>query len=362
MKPRYIYIDLLKVIAIFMVITLHIPMWNTNFIGETDIQSFILKCCSFSLRIISEGVLIFMLVNGYLLFSRECDIKKIYNKIIKIFVLIIIWSLTLSISLPLISGESLTFEGVLLNILNTNISNPYTGVLWFLQHLIPVYLFFPFIKYLYDNKFQYFKYLLIALFVGNYGIKFVILINNLLNSFIHSEILNSCNFFLSQYHIYVIDTSYIFYFILGGYLYRIKRTLNSKVIIIGVASYIFSIAYAIVISTHNNSLIADNYLYEQLPLIFIFIAIFYTFFKLESKMLSKKDSVFIKTISSIGNNTMGIYLIHKIIIYIIDYKIIHLNDCAYRIQFFIAISILLGSWGIALIIRKIPKLRHIISL
>jgi len=145
-------------------------------------------------------------------------------------------------------------------------------------------------------------------------------------------------------------------------LYRIKRTLNSKVIIIGVASYIFSIAYAIVISTHNNSLIADNYLYEQLPLIFIFIAIFYTFFKLESKMLSKKDSVFIKTISSIGNNTMGIYLIHKIIIYIIDYKIIHLNDCAYRIQFFIAISILLGSWGIALIIRKIPKLRHIISL
>ena len=62
-KKRYDNIDLLKFIAIFMVITLHVPLYFTDFIKTQNIENFI----QFSFRLISEGVLIFIFVNGLLI-------------------------------------------------------------------------------------------------------------------------------------------------------------------------------------------------------------------------------------------------------------------------------------------------------
>ncbi len=58
-KKRYAYIDLLKTIAILMVIALHSKFFYTDFITSPKVTTYL----QYALRIISEGVVIFIFVN-----------------------------------------------------------------------------------------------------------------------------------------------------------------------------------------------------------------------------------------------------------------------------------------------------------
>ena len=67
MQKRYIYIDYLKAIAIFMVLTLHTGLWHENFIVLKSNISFV----EYIFRLISEGVPIFILVNGFSYYQKN---------------------------------------------------------------------------------------------------------------------------------------------------------------------------------------------------------------------------------------------------------------------------------------------------
>ena len=135
-KKRYDYVDILKTIAIFMVIILHSINFNMNFIEEESIKSYI----SFFIRILCEGVPIFICVNGFLILNKKFELKNHLQKILKTFIVLNIWSVINIILIKLITNVNLDFRDILKNILLTNIWNQYTGPLWFLQNLIMLYL------------------------------------------------------------------------------------------------------------------------------------------------------------------------------------------------------------------------------
>ena len=76
-KKRYANIDLLKTIAIIMVIALHSQLFITDFIKDNKISTYI----QYFIRILCEGVAIFILVNGFLLIKNICNISNMVNYI-----------------------------------------------------------------------------------------------------------------------------------------------------------------------------------------------------------------------------------------------------------------------------------------
>ena len=100
-KKRYANIDLLKAIAILMVIALHAGLFNTAFITSSGIS--ISSIIQFIFRMVAEGVPIFIFVNGFLLINKEkFDLKLHLKKTLKIFLVLICWSAILTISVKLI--------------------------------------------------------------------------------------------------------------------------------------------------------------------------------------------------------------------------------------------------------------------
>lgn len=86
-NKRYFYIDVLKVVAIFMVLSLHIGMWNYDFISSPHVTTYV----QYLLRINMEGVYLFVLINGFLLFGKAFSLKKHLKKTLKIFGILVIW-------------------------------------------------------------------------------------------------------------------------------------------------------------------------------------------------------------------------------------------------------------------------------
>lgn len=89
-KKRMDNLDLLKAIGILMVITLHVPLWETDFVSEYDFSHIL----QYMLRLVAEGVPIFLAVNGFLLLRKtEFDVGKHIHKMVKIFGVMLIWAL-----------------------------------------------------------------------------------------------------------------------------------------------------------------------------------------------------------------------------------------------------------------------------
>ena len=70
-----------------MVISLHVPVWQCDFIRGG------IRCLpQYALRMLAEGVPLFMAVNGFLMFRRKSfDLRMHMRKIFRIFLLSLIW-------------------------------------------------------------------------------------------------------------------------------------------------------------------------------------------------------------------------------------------------------------------------------
>ena len=139
-------LDLLKAIGILLVVTLHVPLWSYNFIAEPS-ASHVLQ---YAMRLLSEGVPVFLMVNGYLLLGKKTfDFQKHLRKMGHIFLLFLLWSVILITIGQIFSDspeKSFTIRTYAAYITATQVGSIYTGVLWYLQNLLAVYLIFPVLK------------------------------------------------------------------------------------------------------------------------------------------------------------------------------------------------------------------------
>ena len=170
MKKRYDNIDLLKCLSTLMVISLHIPLWSDNFIESSSIPQII----QYAFRLISEGVPFFVAVNGFLMLQKKSfDMKLHLRKMGRIFGLFVLWAgILICVSFALWGvPEELSPEQFIGYILDTKVGSPYTGVLWFLENLLGVYVVFPILWKIYQDDFSLFRYffLIATVFVPGIG-------------------------------------------------------------------------------------------------------------------------------------------------------------------------------------------------
>lgn len=151
-------LDLMKALGILMVITIHVPLWKPEFM-ETDSVG---RLVQYAFRIISEGVPIFVTINGLLLLKKKnMNLKAHAEKMLRLFLVLVLWGGVLAtVGMYLDNNvDAFTLKDVLHAVLNIQVGAPYTGVLWFLQNLLAVYLVYPMLWYLFNEKYDLYKYL-----------------------------------------------------------------------------------------------------------------------------------------------------------------------------------------------------------
>jgi surface polysaccharide O-acyltransferase-like enzyme len=350
-KERYDYIDLLKVIAICMVLILHSEFLHYDFIMTGNLASYI----QFGIRILYCGVPLFVMVNGFLLLPKKFDLKNHIKKMIKIFLIFLFWAAILIVSNSLLYGDKINISYIVNNILLTTSGYRYTGILWFLQYLLSLYLIFPLIKYVYDKNKNLFIYLFIIVFILTFTPNILFLLNDLIKC---DLFLNAISFFNNTFQIFS-KNLFIFYFMLGGLLYELKLSIipyKKKILLCGIISYIISLLYGISNSLINNRVISGSFNCETVFMIPIIISIFILCMNYKNK-----GSFINKIIKSVGMNTMGIYLIHIIVINVINkINLISNHNIIFRgVNTFVVLTL---SYLMSLIISKIPYLKKIIKI
>lgn len=357
-KKRYDNIDLLKFIAIFMVITLHVPLYFTDFIKTQNIENFI----QFSFRLISEGVLIFIFVNGFLIINKPFDLKKHIKKVIKVFFIMIFWGIINVIVFSLIRNETLSINKIIKETLNLKFTHLYSGHLWFLQNLISLYIFFPIIKIVHDSNKKVYNYLAITMIFFSVGINFLNSICQLICKLSNIEnlsamILNNFNK-INPY----INNMFLCYFIIGGIVFEKKNLFENKknvfyAVMLGLISWIIAITFGYTMSKLNNKTYTENFNYNQIYLIITIIGLY----ALSTLYINKNNNLLNRFITSVGKNTMGIYLIHCIILEILK-KYINIWNASFFQRFVISFDVLIISWLISIMIMKIPKVNKILKI
>lgn len=357
-RKRYDNIDLLKFIAIFMVITLHVPLYFTDFIKTQNIENFI----QFSFRLISEGVLIFIFVNGFLIINKPFDLKKHIKKVIKVFFIMIFWGIINVIVFSLIRNETLSINKIIKETLNLKFTHLYSGHLWFLQNLISLYILFPIIKIVHDSNKKVYNYLAITMIFFSVGINFLNSICQLICKLSNIEnlsamILNNFNK-INPY----INNMFLCYFIIGGIVFEKKNIFENKknvfyAVMLGLISWIIAIAFGYTMSKLNNKTYTENFNYNQIYLIITIIGLY----ALSTLYINKNNNLLNRFITSVGKNTMGIYLIHCIILEILK-KYINIWNASFFQRLVISFDVLIISWLISIMIMKIPKVNKILKI
>ena len=107
------------------------------------------RTVQYAFRLISEGVPLFMAVNGILMFRKpELDLKRHLMKTLRLFVLLLVWCVILTVAGLMLERDPkpVTLHSLVHFTLLTQVGSEYTGVLWFLQGMLAVYLMFPVLK------------------------------------------------------------------------------------------------------------------------------------------------------------------------------------------------------------------------
>lgn len=311
-KPRIAWIDLLETIAIFSVVLCHCTAHIANTPLSAATPVFYLH---YALRsIVAVCVPLFFFANGYLLLRHEFNLKRHIYKTLRFTIIALLWyALTLGFLLFL-HRDQIAEGGIM-----TAISNLKYGVthLWYLGALVCLYIFFPLLKVVYDHHRQAFIYFTVICAVITFGNT---ILNHLLtfySNFIdHQGLIYTDTNFLNIFNPFRGIYGYTFvYFCLGGivayYFDRIQAISRQKrnlIAIIGlIIGWVGLFGIGLMYSKTSGQ-IWDNIWYGY-DTIFALIAVISIFLLC---LNWRHDNIILRTISQ---NTLGIYLVHMLIIY-----------------------------------------------
>jgi surface polysaccharide O-acyltransferase-like enzyme len=229
-KKRYDGLDIIKFIAILMVIATHIPLYEYDFIKDNNISIYV----QFLFKMVTQGVPLFFAVNGFLMFKKDFfDLKQHVIKMMKIFILSVFWSLVL-IVINLQYDKTPINRSIIVDLfLKTSTGSLYTGEIWFLQAMFSIYMVFPLLWFVFKNDKKIYKYLMYIL-SGSLFINEVLRFSTLvLENEIRIKQFNDTISFINRYNTLEKYGWFLLYFIVGGYLLYEKEKISKKVSIIG---------------------------------------------------------------------------------------------------------------------------------
>lgn len=335
-------ISLLKITACIAVVGLH------------TLQKDISLCNSTLYYLCGFAVPIFLMVSGYFLMNKTNVTKQYcFRKICCILRVVILWDL-LYFGAKICQNILLCHEGDnwLLGIegyfLGGLVQKGFFWQFWYLGALILLYIMLPVLSCIPANG-----RIKIVLFLS--GIMYVLYIWSIIRGNpVQKNVIQSFRLW-----------TWLFYFMLGGILrnyegwWKEKLSLCQNLILLAVFTVIVLIYQNLVGRSvihegiNTSSVLHAEYFYDSIVMVCWIIIIFMTFIRLQ---LSDRTS---RLVSSVEELTMGIYIVHPIIMRIYQ-RIIHPNTLFMSLFFFV--MVLFTSAVIVWLINKSPLGKYMIHL
>ena len=351
LKNKIIGLDIIKSLAIILVVSLHSGLWKVDFISSGLIQNTLQYAC----RLLCEGVPVFVMVNGFLLLGeKKWDKQKHIHRTIRLLAILLLWIAILIFAGSGIVEEQLTIESFFNYYFATALGSNYTGVLWFLQNLIAVYLIFPVLKIVYDHHRKVFFYLFLLFAVYTVGTQTLSWITSLLEISMNVDMLRAFASFINRFNP-TGNGYYVYCFMLGGILNNYKEWLivhQKRLVLLGILSGVSGVAIAVYLSYKTGVLQSTSFNYSSIFMTGIMIGLMGAFLPTKHK-----NNIIHRFLESFGSSTMGIYLLHIIIIWLTNRYLIMEDTFAFRLLRCVIIIIL--CYLLTLIIKRIPLLRRI---
>ncbi|GMO56679.1 MAG: acyltransferase family protein [Treponemataceae bacterium] len=365
-RQRVLYVDFLKVIAAFGVITIHVGA--TGWYVQPD-YSWNWQIMNMWQGIFRWPVPLFVMISGMFNIKNydidqpvKTGIIKVLKKIFHIYCALIFWTIFYNIFIPIISGHNIKeFFANPSGFLNIRkiITYPYKAIdgnswfhLWFLYMIIGLYILTPVIKIFVSNcKKIYLEYLLLVFFIFGAGVPFYNFVNSL----------KGIPLLPSKINISLPELSgYVGYYIAGYYFANYKMPKKAEYILyaLGVLSAVFTIWGTSFISVKTNNL-NQTLLLPITPHIMLETFAVFVFFKNIFHKIAL-PVFFNKIITNMGKCSFGIYLIH---VFMITFVNSFFGICWYTFNPIISVPIIcvlvfLLSYLVTFIISKVPILKR----
>ena len=352
---RTIYVDLLRITATFGVIILHVAAsrWYVTPVTSADWQ--IMNIYD---SLVRWTVPAFVMISGVfhlkpnkqdITFKEEMRIT--YKKIFKIICALVFWgtiyNITNSLGKYVFDNEPFTIYEII-KIPAAIIFGPVWIHLWFLYMLIGLYLLTPIFRILIKNcKQEHIEYFLMLFFIIGTCIP-------LINAFsIYIPAFKGKQIFFPVHEL----TGFISYYIAGYYFAhnKIKDKTKTFIYIFAVLSILFTIAGTSIESLYKKEAADTLYGYLLPNAMFITYGAFLLFKQLfENMEFSEKIKMIIVKISK---NTFGIFLVHVLVIQILDRIGINTLIITPILSIpLISILVMIMSQIVTIIISKVPIL------
>lgn len=349
---RIIAFDLLRIIAIALVVLLHTV---SPIVGNGDSSSMDFIVANIINGISRIGVPMFFMVSGALMLNttKELSIKTIICKYVKnIVILLVFWSIFYALLYEIIVPLIITKQTISLNNFLLSIVNGATH-LWFLFVLIGLYLITPILRTFVNNKNKklaiYFIVLASIFCLLPKTIDFILYALGISTSNIVSE------YFAKFSMGFVLDCT--IYYVLGWLLVNceIKKKCRIVLYILGAISLIYMILSVQLFSSLGNYV--GESVYNNLTInvcLYAVAAFVFIWNKCKDKEFERSKNLII----SLSNKTFGVYAIHVAALYLIGHFFIGKN-------IFIRILVCWGgalvlSFAITYVLSKIPIIKKIV--
>lgn len=359
---RRSFLDALKCIAIFLVCLYHSENVFVQINALSSPSDYKAQIAYFIHAISSIAVPLFFMINGALLFNKPYNHSKHLRKTIKIIILGFLWSFISFIAISALKHESLTLVELMKGTWDLTLGK--TEHLWFLKALVLVYLLFPVLKIVFDSPDQsgILFYTMGLFFIFSFGDLALNQVLDVCRFLFNTNLLQGkqFNFFpnINPFGNYFYAA---FYFVLGGYLNSDRwkwSNISTKMLLISFTiPWVFLYAYGILKSNligYSFDTVYNAY-YSIMTLIMV-VSVY-----LLSQKLTYKNDLVREIVRKVGENTLGIYLVHKIIhIALIEY--LAKNQSIFTQGWIInnfcyALILLIISLWITEILRKLPFIR-----
>lgn len=338
-SKRLLYIDVIKILAILLVIFLHC---SASFIYDVKVNSFDFGVLNFFDSMSRIGVPLFFMVSGAYFLNNKNDvtIKSIFKKnIFKILLVLIISSFTIELTKYLITLDNITLKMFIKNIALGD------RVLWFFYTLIGLYVITPLLREITKSK-EKTQYFIFLYFMFIVLFKYILL-------FYDGKTLSDLYNQLSI----TIFNGYVGYYVLGYYLSSYNLSLFKKRIlyILSFLGFLLTFILTEYYSIKTGKLVGDFYEYNSLNVFLYSVGVF-----IFIKSICKGKTHNNKFIKQLSNLTIAVYPIHRMFMLIIEkYFGFRITDSfIYMVLlYFIVLAILsyVISYIISLIVKKLNK-------
>lgn len=327
---RNLSIDLIKVIAMFMVMTLHTPIASAG-------KGRLIAVCVYLSGI---AIPLFFMVSGWLMINKEGDCHYSFRKIGAILKFILLVTI-IGYGVEVAICRNWSFFGFIKAIKAPFFQEGLFSVFWYLVAMISVYLLFPIIKKI-DNKY------------GLKGLVVLWLFCLIIESFIFP-----CNIIYQFERKYVLQPyriwNWIFYYLTGS---LIRRNILPNVKINWILPVFLGFVYVVFCYGIMPVIHAWEYLYSS-PLCWLYaVSVF-----LYIAGLNINNEIIIKIVKWLSKLFLPVYALHIVIIVNIMSKIPRLSGALGIVE---SLFVLIGVWittiGVSWAVMKIPVINKIFKL